>query len=269
MEHGVNTVNSVNMAPLLKIMQRLREPENGCPWDLKQNYSTIVPFTIEEAYEVADVIERQAFDELPDELGDLLFQIIFYCQLAAEEGRFEFADVVERLNDKLVNRHPHVFSSAERAQDSKTEQANWEAQKSQERKQRQQHSVLDDIPLTVPSLTRAHKMQKRAAAVGFDWDNVNDVAAKVDEELQEVMEEVSSQKRDQDRIQDEIGDLLFSVVNLARHLNVEPEQALRQGCKKFERRFRQVEQSVAADEQQMKNLTIHELDKYWNQAKSE
>ncbi|RLV58514.1 nucleoside triphosphate pyrophosphohydrolase [Parashewanella curva] len=249
---------------LLEIMAQLRNPKQGCEWDLKQSYQTIVPHTLEEAYEVADVIERRAWDELPAELGDLLFQIVFYCQLAKEEGRFDFGDVVLQLNEKLVSRHPHVFTDATTTGD---EQANWEARKQQERQNREQNSVLDDIPVGFPSLSRAHKVQKRAASVGFDWDNLNDVADKVTEELNEVMEEVEAEKTSQARLEEEVGDLLFSVVNLSRHLKVNPEQALRLATNKFERRFRKVEKSVEADGQEMKLLSLEVLDEYWEQAK--
>ncbi|WP_133406089.1 nucleoside triphosphate pyrophosphohydrolase [Parashewanella tropica] len=253
-----------NLALLLQIMGKLRDPKTGCPWDLKQSYQTIVPHTLEEAYEVADVIERKAWDELPAELGDLLFQIVFYSQLAKEDGRFDFEDVVSQLNEKLITRHPHVFADKVIEGD---EASQWEAQKHQERQQREQISVLDDIPVGFPSLSRANKVQKRAASVGFDWDNLNDVADKVTEELSEVMEEVEAEKTSQARLEEEVGDLLFSVVNLSRHLKVNPEQALRLATNKFERRFREVENSVEADGQEMKLLSLEVLDEYWNQAK--
>ncbi|MCL1077802.1 nucleoside triphosphate pyrophosphohydrolase [Parashewanella spongiae] len=251
-------------------MQKLRDPELGCPWDKKQNYDSIVPFTIEEAYEVADVIERNAWDELPDELGDLLFQVIFYCQLAAEEGRFEFNTVVERLSNKLLRRHPHVFGNQNQIYDTKqqNDSIDWEALKSQERQQRDQLSVLDDIPTGLPALSRSKKIQKRVVAVGFDWNDIKDVAAKVTEELEEVMQEVHQEKQRADRIQDEMGDLLFSVVNLARHLGIDPEQALRQANSKFERRFRGVEKAVKDDNHQIEKLGLDILDDYWKQVKA-
>ncbi|RYV01938.1 nucleoside triphosphate pyrophosphohydrolase [Shewanella sp. OPT22] len=250
---------------LLSVMSQLRNPKSGCPWDIKQTYASIVPFTLEEAYEVADTIERESWDELPDELGDLLFQVVFYCQIAKEEGRFEFDDVVQRIHDKLIRRHPHVFEDA-KLQGS--EQANWEKLKFAERKQKSQDSVLDDIPIALPALSRAHKIQKRAASIGFDWDNINDVSAKVTEELQEVMEEVEQPSVDKERLKDELGDLFFSVVNLARHLEVEPEEAVRQANHKFETRFRQVELAVKQDNKVMSDLNIEQLDSYWDSVKN-
>ncbi|MBE8167209.1 MAG: nucleoside triphosphate pyrophosphohydrolase [Shewanella sp.] len=252
-------------------MQKLRDPKSGCPWDKKQSYSSIVPFTIEEAYEVADVIERNAWDELPDELGDLLFQVIFYCQLAAEEGRFEFNTVVDRLSNKLLRRHPHVFVNIKHnkgAKNQKVEAIDWEGLKSQERQSRDQLSILDDIPAGLPALSRSKKIQKRVVSVGFDWDDINDVAAKVTEEFEEVMEEVHQEPQQPDRIQDEMGDLLFSVVNLARHLGVDPEQALRQANTKFERRFRGVEKAILDDDLQIEKLGLAKLDGYWKQVKA-
>ena len=254
-----------NINELLQVMAKLREPQLGCPWDIKQTYATIVPFTLEEAYEVADTIERESWDELPDELGDLLFQVIFYCQIAKEEGRFEFDDVVDKIHNKLIRRHPHVFANIAL---QGSEQAYREKLKTDERRQKQQTSVLDDIPMALPALNRAYKIQKRVAAIGFDWDNIDDVSAKVTEELQEVMQEVTQTSQNQERIKDEVGDLFFSVVNLARHLGVDPEQAMRQANNKFEKRFRQVEVAVNQDQKVMSELNIQQLDAYWNSVKN-
>ncbi len=253
-----------NIDDLLQVMAKLREPRSGCPWDIEQTFATIVPFTLEEAYEVVDTIERESWDELPDELGDLLFQVIFHCQIAKEQGRFEFADVVEKIHSKLIRRHPHVFEDVSL---QGTKRACWEKLKADERRQKAQTSVLDDIPRALPALNRAYKIQKRAAAIGFDWDNINDVSAKVSEELREVMREVTETNQNPERITDEVGDLFFSVVNLARHLGVDPEQAARQANNKFERRFRQVETAVKQDQKVMSELNAERLDAYWNAVK--
>ena len=266
---------------LLTIMQQLRDPDSGCPWDLAQDFTTIVPFTLEEVYEVVDTIERQAWDELPDELGDLLFQVVFYCQLAQEQGKFDFSTVIERICDKLIRRHPHVFTaptSIENIQPMLASMATaaefnqtWDKLKSAERQQKQLHSALDDIPQALPALTRAHKIQHRVAKVGFDWAELEPVVAKIHEEIDEVLVEVDKLSENpeyyQPRIQDEMGDLLFAVVNLARHLKVDPEQALRQANHKFDRRFRGVEQCVAESGKHMEQHTLDELDQYWNRVK--
>ena len=266
---------------LLYLMQRLRDPEHGCPWDLKQDYASIVPHTLEEAYEVADVIEREAWSELPGELGDLLFQVVYYAQFAQEQRRFEFADVVHTVTAKLVRRHPHVFPAgtlygaqdAPRLSEQQIKQR-WEQIKAEERAEReaqageripQQLSLLDDIPQGLPALTRAVKLQKRAASGGFDWDQLPPVFAKLQEEIAEVEQAVRAQ--DATAIQDEIGDVLFSVVNLARHLSVDPEQALRQAGKKFEQRFRSVEQQAEATGKRLSDFSLVELEAFWQLAK--
>lgn len=259
-----------NLTHLLSIMEKLRDPKTGCPWDIKQNFESIVPFTLEEAYEVADTIERMALNELPDELGDLLFQVVFYCQLGKEQGLFDFDEVVRRIANKLVHRHPHVFGDNK---DLSLEQisTNWEKFKKQERAQKDQLSVLDNIPLSLPSLTRAVKIQKRVAQVGFDWTDIKDVTAKIEEELQEVMVEVNDTnaiaETRQARIKDEVGDLLFAVVNLARHLKVDPEQALRHGNKKFEARFRNLEMLADKSGKDISAHSLDELESYWIQVK--
>lgn len=251
---------------LLNIMSALRDPADGCPWDKAQDFHSIVPFTLEEAYEVADAIEREAWDELPGELGDLLFQVVFYCQLAKERGMFDFDEVTRRICRKLTERHPHVFSDMSLSSSDEV-RANWEQLKAGERAARQQFSVLDDIPRALPALTRAGKIQKRVAAVGFDWDNLNDVLAKVHEEIDEVMAEANAKERVTSRIEDEMGDLLFAVVNLSRHLGVEPEQALRRGNDKFSRRFSSVEQQARDSGREMTQHSLAELEAYWQQAK--
>lgn len=261
---------------LLHLMARLRDPEFGCPWDLQQNYASIVPHTIEEAYEVADAIERADFEHLPGELGDLLFQVVYYSQLAQEEGRFEFATVVDAITRKLVRRHPHVFPDGDvygapdmaRLSEAAVKQR-WEEIKAQERAEKaaapQQLSLLDDVPTTLPSLSRAAKLQKRAAQVGFDWPEALPVVDKVREELDEVLEAMSA--NDEEAMAEEIGDLLFVVVNLARHLKADPETALRAANAKFERRFRFIEQVLREQGRDIQACSLDELDAIWGQAK--
>ncbi len=261
---------------LLHLMARLRDPLHGCPWDLKQSYATIVPHTLEEAYEVADAIERGDFDHLPGELGDLLFQVVYYSQLAREEGRFEFAHVVDGITRKLLRRHPHVFpdgdlyGAVEVAKlDEVAVKQRWEAIKAEERAEQaavpEQLSLLDDVPAGMPSLSRAIKLQKRAAQVGFDWPDALPVVDKVREELDEVLEAMS--ENDAGAISEEIGDLLFVVSNLARLLNVDPETALRAANGKFERRFRFIEQSLREQGRAMQDCVLDELDALWGEAK--
>lgn len=261
---------------LLHLMARLRDPQHGCPWDLKQNYATIVPHTIEEAYEVADAIERGDFDHLPGELGDLLFQVVYYSQLAREEGRFEFAQVIDGITRKLIRRHPHVFPDGDlygAVDVAKLEEAavkqRWEEIKAEERAEKaaapQQLSLLDDVPTALPSLSRAIKLQKRAAQVGFDWPEALPVVDKVREELDEVLEAMS--ENDPEAISEEVGDLLFVVSNLARHLKVDPETALRAANAKFERRFRFIEQALREAGRSMEDCALEELDALWGEAK--
>lgn len=266
---GENTMTSeCNIQSLLEIMTKLRDPNTGCPWDLAQQFDSIVPFTLEEAYEVADTIERVALDELPSELGDLLFQVVFYCQLGQEQGLFDFGVVVDKICHKLISRHPHVFDVQD-FHSSEAMKQNWESLKAKERQARQLYSTLDDIPLALPALTRSIKIQKRVARVGFDWDTLEPVVAKVQEEITEVLDEVNHVPVSQDKVTDEMGDLLFAVVNMARHLQVDPEQALRQANRKFERRFRGVEEKVAASGGVMEDQTLSQLDKYWDAVKQE
>lgn len=263
---------------LLQLMARLRHPEHGCPWDLKQSYASIVPYTLEEAYEVADAIERGDFDHLPGELGDLLFQVVYYSQLATEEGRFGFAEVVDGITTKLIRRHPHVFPDgdlyaapdAARLEDAAVKQR-WEEFKAEERAAKaaapEQLSLLDDVPQALPALSRAAKLQKRAAQVGFDWPEALPVLDKVREELDEVLEAMS--ENDPQAIAEELGDLLFAVANLARHLKVEPEAALRAANGKFERRFRFIEQALREAGRPIENCSLDELDALWGEAKKQ
>ncbi|WP_106477051.1 nucleoside triphosphate pyrophosphohydrolase [Phytohalomonas tamaricis] len=260
---------------LLSLMACLRDPQYGCPWDVKQQWATIVPHTLEEAYEVADAIGRCAFDELPSELGDLLFQVVYYAQFGQEEGRFDFNDIVHILTTKMIARHPHVFpdgtlaSRREGMSAAEVEQqqvhSRWETRKAEERAGRQAHSALDDIPLALPALSRAQKLSKRAARVGFDWPDTQGAIAKINEELAEVEEAISS--GDKGEMHAEVGDLLFSVVNLARQLGIDPEQALRATNAKFERRFRYVEQALAAQGKRCEDVPLEEMDHHWDAAK--
>jgi MazG family protein len=227
---------------LLEIMDRLRDPEGGCPWDLEQTFHTIAPYTIEEAYEVADAIERGDKGELREELGDLLFQVAFHSRMAAEEGSFEAADVAEAINEKMIRRHPHVFEATDN-RSSDDQVIAWEVVKAKEREAKTKGtaaaSALDGVALSLPALLRAEKLQKRAARTGFDWTEAEQIFEKLEEETEEVKEAIAS--GESDAIQDEIGDLLFVVANLARRLKVDPEVALRQANAKFERRFRSME----------------------------
>ncbi|MEE3110868.1 MAG: nucleoside triphosphate pyrophosphohydrolase [Pseudomonadota bacterium] len=265
---------------LLTLMAVLRDREQGCPWDIQQDWDSIVPHTLEEAYEVADAIERRAFDELPGELGDLLFQVVYYAQFGAEEQRFDFHDIVDTLTAKMLRRHPHVFPDgtlASRrptgvsADDVKTQQVNsrWEALKADERAKRatQPPSVLDDVPRTLPALSRAAKLSKRAARVGFDWPNAEGVLAKIREELEEVEEALAA--GDRQHAQEEVGDLLFAVTNLARTLGADPEQCLRRTNAKFERRFRFVERALAESERPVNEASLDEMESHWQAAKAQ
>lgn len=258
------------MRPLLNIMEKLRDPETGCPWDKKQTFQTIVPFTLEEAYEVADAIEQADLASLPDELGDLLFQVVFYCQLGKEQGLFDFSTVVDKICHKLTRRHPHVFTNNDA--DGKVK-LTWDEIKQQERVQKSQLSLLDDIPVTLPALNRAIKIQKRVAKVGFDWPDLTPVVAKVHEEIDEVLVEAEHLATNKEeyypKVVDEMGDLLFAVANMARHLGVDPEQALRQANQKFERRFKGVEQYAADSGKSFDEHSLEELDSYWDKVKIE
>ena len=254
------------MQALLELMARLRDPENGCPWDREQTYATIVPHTIEEAYEVADAIAREDWEELRSELGDLLFQVVFYAQIAREEGRFDFADVARGIVEKMTRRHPHVFSDEFYATAAE-QTASWERIKASE-KTRQTPGVLDGIPLALPALTRAVKLQKKASRVGFDWGALEPILAKLAEEIAEVRHEIAIQAPPE-RLADELGDVLFVVANLARHLKLDPEAALRGTNAKFERRFRRIEQWLAEGGRAPVDSTLAEMDTLWERAKIE
>lgn len=252
------------MARLLELMRRLRDPESGCPWDLRQDFRTIAPYTIEEAHEVADAIELGDMAALRDELGDLLLQVAYHAQMAEETGAFGWDDVVEAIVSKMLRRHPHVFGGMERADFGP---GSWERMKAEERTARgeRREGALDGVPRALPGLTRAVKLQDRAARVGFDWPDVGGVIAKVAEEAAELVE--ASASGDADRIEEEYGDLLFVMANLGRWLKVDPEAAMRRVNAKFARRFRAVEAGLAAAGREPGEATLEEMDALWNAAK--
>ncbi|GLX81404.1 nucleoside triphosphate pyrophosphohydrolase [Thalassotalea eurytherma] len=248
------------------IMAQLRDPATGCPWDIKQTFATIVPHTIEEAYEVADAIALEDFVELEKELGDLLFQVIFYSQLGEEQQVLSFDGVIENVCEKLIRRHPHVFSDSESTTDAQIK-ANWENEKAKERAQKnntQQLSILADIPKSLPALSQANKIQKRCAHVGFDWHNIDDVFAKVEEEVAEVKAEL---KTGGEPLNQELGDLMFAVVNLCRHAKQDPESLLRAANQKFSKRFEQVEHLAQQKDAQVQDFNLEELEAFWQQVK--
>lgn len=263
---------------LLQLMARLRDPERGCPWDQAQTFATIAPYTIEEAYEVLDAIERGDPARLRDELGDLLFQVVFHARMAEERGWFDFDAVAEGIHDKLVRRHPHVFGD-EHAHDAASLSRRWEEIKAAERAERGGEggegggSLLDDVPHALPALTRAMKLGRRAARVGFDWQRTEDVREKITEELRELDAELAKPGVDGEQgaprpeLVDELGDVLFAVVNLSRHLRIDPEAALRGANMKFERRFRRMEELARSRGLQLAQMNARELDELWREAK--
>ena len=252
---------------LMEIMAQLRDPDKGCPWDKQQTFKTIAPYTVEEAYEVADAIERGDLMALKEELGDLLLQVVYHARLAEEQGRFAFEDVAAGIGDKLVARHPHVFGAADiRSAEQQTH--DWEARKAGERAGREKEGVLDGVPMGMPALTRAEKLQKRAARVGFDRGELKPVFAKLREELRELEREIEGGGGIA-RLEDELGDVLFAAANLARKLAVDPEQALRGTNRKFERRFRHMERRLAEKGVKPEEVSLEEMDAYWDEAKRE
>lgn len=265
--------DTYSMDDLLHIMARLRDKEGGCPWDVEQTFETIAPYTIEEAYEVDEAIRAGDMNALKDELGDLLFQAVFHAQMATEDGLFSFADVVQNVSEKMVRRHPHVFGEADIAT-ADAQISAWEVQKAKEREKKaadegRSPSALDGVSISLPALLRAVKLQKRAARVGFDWTDTTDVLAKMQEEAAELVEEVRSENPDHSRIKDEMGDLLFVMANLARHLGVDPEEALRGTNAKFERRFHKIEELLGKEGKSPENSSLEEMDALWNVAKAE
>ena len=254
----------VELARLLDIMARLRDPGAGCPWDVAQSFATIAPYTIEEAYEVADAIARDDMHALPDELGDLLFQVVFHARLAEEAGHFDFADVARAIADKMVRRHPHVFGD-EAARSAGLAAGAWEAGKAQERAARAEHGVLAGVPVGLPALTRAEKLSKRAARIGFDWPDAETVLDKLAEETAELRAEFSV--ADPARLADEFGDMLFVMANLARKLGLDPETCLRGANDKFSRRFDSVEKMLAQEGRTPPDATLEEMEVCWKKVK--
>src|SRR5579871_4175977 len=254
---------------LLEIMAALRTPGTGCPWDLAQNFSTIAPYTLEEAYEVADAIARGDLVDLKDELGDLLLQVVFHARMAEEQGAFDFGDVVQAITEKLIRRHPHVFGD-EQSRTPQAVEGLWERIKAEEkaaRPNRGEESALAGVPVALPALTRALKLQEKAGKVGFDWNDVGAVLAKIREEIAEVEEEIAGGS--EQSLPGEVGDLIFAVVNLARHLKVDPESALRGANMKFERRFAHIERRLAERGRTPESVSLDEMEALWVEAKTE
>ena len=249
---------------LLAIMARLRDPKTGCPWDVEQTFATIAPYTVEEAYEVADAIERKDMAQLKDELGDLLFQVVFHARMAEEAGTFSFGDVVQAVTDKMIRRHPHVFGDADvKTADAQT--AAWEEHKRKERLEKG-GGLMDDVPVTFPALTRAFKLQKRAASIGFDWSERQGILDKITEEIGE-LEEAYTAGAPREKLQDELGDILFVIANLARFHGVQPEEALRGTNTKFIRRFAHIERHARNSGRSLTELTLEEMEELWQAAK--
>lgn len=267
-----STASNAGIQQLLQIMARLRQPQGGCPWDLQQTFATIAPYTVEEAYEVADAIERDDMPALRDELGDLLFQVVFHSQLASERGSFDFAAVVDAICSKMLRRHPHVFADAAIA-DAEAQSVSWEQIKQAERQARRQRSVLDDVPLALPALSRANKLGKRAAQVGFEWSDVRGALEKLQEELGEFQVEMDQhlvagdEPANRERLAAEIGDVLFCMVNVCRYLRIDPEQSLKQTNTRFEQRFRYIEQRLAAAGITPEQASLEQMDALWDEAK--
>jgi len=257
--------SSSNINQLLEIMRKLRDPDNGCPWDIEQDFTSIAPYTIEEAYEVSDAITRNNMDDLRDELGDLLFQTVFHAQMAYELGEFNFDDVVQSVCDKMTRRHPHVFADST-IKDAAAQTGAWEKQKASERKNKGSQGVLSDIPIALPATMRALKLQERAARVGFDWPDVRPVFDKLQEEVIELQNELNGEDN-QINIESEIGDILFVCINLARKLNVSPEIALTRTNKKFTSRFEHIEAILKSKGKSPETSNLQEMEQLWQQAK--
>ena len=259
------------LARLLAVMAWLRDPQHGCPWDIEQTFGTIAPYTIEEAYEVADAIAREDLPALKEELGDLLLQVVYHSQIASEAKAFDFADVAAAIADKMVDRHPHVFGDLKIA-DADAQTISWEARKAAERAKKrggdEPAGALDGVALALPALMRAEKIQKRAARVGFDWKTIGPVLDKIEEELGELRSEINLGNPDPSRIADELGDVLFALANLARHCKVDPEAALRSTNDKFERRFRYVEKRLTEQGRRPSEASLEEMEAYWQEAKT-
>lgn len=257
-----------NLQKLLDIMAQLRDPKDGCAWDVEQTFETIAPYTVEEAYEVAEAIDNNDMDALKDELGDLMFQAVFHARMAEEAGYFNFSDVIDAISDKMIRRHPHVFGD-ENYRDAEEQTVAWEEQKARERAEKKQKSILDGVTVGLPALTRAVKLQKRAARVGFDWPSTSGVIDKLNEEMLELSEELIADKQDQEKIEEEFGDMMFVYANLARHLKIDPEQALKKANNKFTRRFNKIEQEIVNKGSSFGQYSLNELEEFWQQAKIE
>ncbi|WP_424969098.1 nucleoside triphosphate pyrophosphohydrolase [Dinoroseobacter sp. S76] len=251
---------------LLEIMRRLRDPETGCPWDVEQSFETIAPYTIEEAYEVSDAIDRQDWAELKAELGDLLLQTVYQTQIGSEQGLFDFHEVANGIAQKMLDRHPHVFGSESNAKSAEQQTRDWEVQKAKERAAKAETGVLDGVALGLPALMRALKLQKRAGRVGFDWNDVDQVLAKVGEEARELA--AARETGSQQELHEEFGDLLFVAVNLGRHLDLDPEHALRDANAKFTRRFAHIEARLAAEGQSPAEASLDDMEALWQEAKA-
>lgn len=252
---------------LLEIMRRLRNPETGCPWDIEQDFGSIAPYTIEEAYEVADAIERESWSELEGELGDLLLQTVYHAQMGEEENLFSFQSVVRNISDKMVARHPHVFGDESREKSAEKQSRDWESIKAAERKDKEQAGALDGVAPNLPALLRAVKLQKRAARVGFDWPETEQVLDKLVEETRELVE--ARETLDADHVEEEFGDLLFVMANLARHFKIDPEAALRRTNAKFTRRFQAIEERLALSGKRPQDSDLAEMDRLWDEVKGE
>ena len=258
--------NQAEIARLIGIMAALRDPQTGCPWDIEQDFASISPYTIEEAHEVADAIAREAWDEFPGELGDLLLQVVFHAQMAEEKGMFDFADVAAKISEKLIDRHPHVFGDESRDKSAEQQIKDWETIKAAERAAKAEKGVLDGVALGLPALTRAIKLQNRAARVGFDWPGPEQVLDKLAEETAELVE--AKDNADHAHLTEEFGDLMFVMANLARHLDIDPEEALRAANAKFTRRFQSIEAALAATGRRPEDSNLAEMDALWNEAKA-
>jgi MazG family protein len=263
MSEAINNSDKA-MSDLLEIMRRLRSP-GGCPWDLEQTYKTIAPHTIEEAYEVADAIEREDLEELKDELGDLLFQVVFYTQMAKEENEFDFYDVVHGITEKMIHRHPHVFGDDKASNAGDVEHGIWEAQKDKERKRKNAESILDDVTRSLPAIMRAQKLQKRAARVGFEWPEAVHVLDKLEEEIGELREAIEN--KNQSEMHEELGDVLFCVVNFGRMIGIDCETSLRDVNNKFERRFKGLEKEIKDQNRTLEEASLDEMEALWNEQK--
>lgn len=259
---------SHSIQDFIKLIAQLRHPEKGCPWDLKQNYESMIPCLIEETYEVIDAIQKKDITNLREELGDLLLQVVFFSQLASEEQHFNFDDVLNDVAEKIIRRHPHVFADA-KAENEEEALARWNSIKALEKSKAQNQSILDNVPSAFPVLMRAQKLQKQCSKIGFDWTEISPVFEKIEEELQEVKDEFNKNPQDIERIEEELGDLFFATVNLSRHLKCNAEESLRKANLKFEQRFRKVEQKAKEMGKELTALSLIEMDILWDEVKRE